>query len=185
LGLAGAAAVATLAAVAAQPGETVLVSGATGGVGAIAVQRLVEEGANVIATAHGEAEVEHVRGLGATQIVDYTEDLGQQVKAIAPQGVDIALHLAGDPAALLELVADGGRFATLLGLDPTAFTVRGISATSVVATPVPAVLDALAADVATGRLRIPIQRSYGLSSVPSAFEDFAAGTLGKLVVTID
>jgi NADPH:quinone reductase-like Zn-dependent oxidoreductase len=46
------------------------------------------------------------------------------------------------------------------------------------------VLDALAADVMSGRLRVPVQRSYSLTDAPRAMADFQAGTMGKLAISI-
>jgi NADPH-dependent curcumin reductase CurA len=81
-------------------GDTVLVSGATGGVGALAVQLAVTRGARVIATARPGAEADFVTGLTGAEVraVDYTGDLKGQVRAVAPEGVDVVLHLAGDGA---------------------------------------------------------------------------------------
>lgn len=185
IGLAGSAALAALDAVQLSPGEVVLVSGATGGVGAFVLQLATAAGAAVIATATPGAETEHVRRLGAAHVVDYTESLAAQVRAVAPAGVDAALHLAGDPAALVDLVADGGRFASLLVLDANPFACRGITASAVAAAPNPAGLTSLGDGVAAGRITVPIQRSYPLALVPQAFADFAAGTLGKLAVKVD
>src|ERR1700712_513562 len=86
LGLAGTAAHDALEAVALGKGETVLVSGATGGVGALAVQLAAARGAHVIATARPGAETDFVTGLTDTDVavVDYTTDLDAQVRAIAP-----------------------------------------------------------------------------------------------------
>ncbi|MGP3921094.1 alcohol dehydrogenase catalytic domain-containing protein [Nonomuraea sp. 10N515B] len=83
LGLAGTAAVDALDAVAPQAGETVLISGATGEVGAIAIQYAAAAGAKVIATAGPGAGTDFVRGLGATDVVDHTGDLAAQVRAIS------------------------------------------------------------------------------------------------------
>jgi NADPH:quinone reductase-like Zn-dependent oxidoreductase len=185
LGLAGAAAVGSLDAVSVRDGETVLVSGATGGVGAIVLQLANARGATVIATATPGAETDHVRELGAAHVVDRTQDLAAQVHQIAPNGVDVVLHFAGDPFVLADLLADGGRFASLLGVGSDQLANRAISATAVYASPHRALLEILAGEVAAGRLRIPVQRSYTLGQVPQAFADFAAGTLGKLAVTID
>jgi len=179
LGLAGTAAVDTLAAVDPQAGETVLISGATGGVGALAVQYAAAAGARVIATAQPGAEADLVRGLGAAEVVDYTGDVGAQVRAISPDGVDVVLHLAGDGAALADLLTDKGRLASTRGFG----TDQHPAATFVLANPIADTLDRLAADVAAGRLTVPIERSYPLAEVPAAFRDFTAGTLGKLAIT--
>jgi len=185
IGLAGSAALAALDAVQLNAGDTVLVSGATGGVGAFVLQLATAAGATTIATATPGVETEHVRQLGAAHVVDHTKDLAAQVRAVAPTGVDAALHFAGDPAALVELVADGGRFASLLMMDASPFASRGITATAVAAAPNPAGLTSLAERVAAGQLTVPVQRTYPLAQVPQAFADFAAGTVGKLAVHVD
>ncbi|NUT33138.1 MAG: NADP-dependent oxidoreductase [Hamadaea sp.] len=185
LGLAGSAAVTAVDRLALRSGEQVLISGATGGVGAVAMQLAVAAGVSVVATAAPGAESEHVRALGAAAVVDRTGDLTAQVRALAPEGVDAVLHLAGDPAVLADLVAPGGRLASLLIVDPEEFAGRPIAVHQVVADPRPDVLDRLAADVLGGALRMPVQHTYALDEVPKAFGDFAAGTLGKLAVRID
>jgi len=181
LGLAGSAAVDALEAVAPQTGETVLIIGATGGVGAIATQYAAAAGARVIATAQPGSESDFVRTLGATDVVDYKGDLAAQVRALRPDGVDVVLHLAGDGAEALGLLAEKGRLASTLGLGPD----QHPAAVAVMATPTVATLDRLAADAAGGRLTVPVARAYRLSEVPAAFADFAGGTLGKVGVSID
>jgi len=185
LPLAGSAALASIDAVAPRQGETVLVSGATGGVGAFVLQLAAARGATIIATAASGAEADHVRTLGAAHVVDHSQDLAAQVREIAPNGVDVVLHFAGDPFALADLLVDKGRFASLLSIGQDQFADRNITATAVFAGPRRDQLEALASEIVAGRLRIPVQRSYSLDEVPQAFADFAAGTLGKLAVTID
>jgi NADPH:quinone reductase-like Zn-dependent oxidoreductase len=180
LGLAGTAAVDALDAAAPQPGETVLVSGATGGVGAIAIQYAAAAGARVIATARPGAETDLVRSLGADDVVDHTGELAAQVRELVPGGVDVVLHLAGDGGALAGLLAAKGRLASTLGLGPD----QHPAATAIMANPAAATLDRLAADAAAGRITVPISRSYAMAEVPAAFGDFAGGTLGKLAITI-
>lgn len=184
IGLAGSAAHGCIEAVSPRAGDTVLVSGATGGVGAIAMQLAAARGATVIATATAGMETDHVRQLGAAHVVDYTADLTDQVRRLAPGGLDVALHFAGDPQALAALLVDGGRFASLLGVGPEQLGLPNITATSVIAQPERSLLESLAADIVAGRLRMPVQRSYNLDEVPKAFTDFAAGTLGKLAVAV-
>ena len=180
LGLAGSAALDTIAAVAPAAGDYVLISGATGGVGAIAVQYAKAAGAAVIATARPGAEEQFVRGLGAAHAVDYSGDVTAQVRAIAPDGVSAVVHLAGDAAQLAGLLAAGGRIASTLGFGPD----QHPAAIAVMASPEAATLDRLAADAAGGRLRVPITRTYPLEETPQALADFAAGSLGKLAVTV-
>ena len=96
LGVAALAAVASVDAIEPTQGQTVLVAGATGGVGSFAVQLLAARGARVIATAKPGAPSEFVRDLGAAEVVDYSADLEEQVRGFAPSGADAVVHLAGD-----------------------------------------------------------------------------------------
>jgi NADPH:quinone reductase-like Zn-dependent oxidoreductase len=181
LGLAGTAARNAIDAVAPISGELVLISGATGGVGAIALHYAAAAGADVIATARPGAEAEFVRGLGARHVVDYAGDLSAQVRAIAPEGVPAIVHLAGDGARLADLLAPGGRIASTMGYGPD----QHAAAVAVMANPNAATLDRLATDAASGRLRVPITRTYPLEEAPQALADFTAGShQGKLGITI-
>lgn len=185
LGLAGTAAADVIDAIAPAEGETVLITGATGGVGAYAIQLAAAAGAAVIATAKPGAETDFVLGLGAAHAVDWTGDLAAQVRALAPEGVTSAVHLAGDAAQLADLVAAGGRLASTLGFGPEQAEGRDLTVTSVMANPVAATLERLAAAVAAGAVRVPIAGTYGLDAVAEAFGAFGAGSLGKIAVSID
>jgi NADPH:quinone reductase-like Zn-dependent oxidoreductase len=176
LGLAGTAAVDTLAAADLRPGRTVLISGATGGVGGLAIQYAVAAGATVIATAKPGEEANFVTGLGAQHTVDYTGDVPAQVRAITPNGVDAILHLAGDGATLADLLAPGGRIASTLGFGPE----QHPAAVFVMANPSAETLQRLAGDVATGRIHVPVTATYTLEQAPQALEDYKAGAVGKL-----
>lgn len=184
MGLAGTAALNAVDAVAPDEGDTVLVSGASGGVGAYAIQLAAARGATVIATAKPGVEAAFVRDLGAAHTVDYTGDVAGQVRAIAPDGVHAALHFAGDATVLADLLAAGGRLASTLGFGPDALARPDATATAIMANPDRATLDRLAAEAVAGRLRVPITRRYALAEVPQALADFGAGAVGKLSVTV-
>ncbi|GAB3982706.1 hypothetical protein GCM10029978_087170 [Actinoallomurus acanthiterrae] len=185
LGLAGAAAVDGLAALGPIEGATVLISGATGGVGALAVQLATARGARVIATARPGPEAEFVEALTDAELplVDYTGDLTAQVREIAPHGVDAALHLAGDLAELTALVRDGGAVASLLAV-PEAPADRTLRTTMVLAGPTAETLSTLAGHVAAGTLSVPVTAVHDLEQAAQAFAAFRAGALGKIAVTI-
>ncbi|MGV9385092.1 NADP-dependent oxidoreductase [Nonomuraea sp. NPDC003707] len=185
LGLAGTAALDSLNAVAPADGETVLISGATGGVGALVVQLAAARGARVIATARPGAEADFVTGLtdAKLDLVDYTGDLPAQVRALAPAGVDAVLHLAGDGAGLASLLRPGGRLASTLGLTADAVETSGVTVHTIMADTNPQTLTALAAQVASGALRVPVTATFPLERAPEAFAAFGAGALGKLAVT--
>ena len=180
LGLAGTAAVDALDALELKSGQTLLVAGATGGVGAIAVQYAARAGVRVVATARPGEEAELVRDLGAESTVDYTADVEAQVRAAAPEGLDAVLHLADEPLRLAGLLGSGGRLASTLMFGPD----QHPAAVSIIANPARATLDRLAADVAAGRLRLPVSRTYDLADAPQALEDFTGGTLGKFAIRV-
>jgi NADPH:quinone reductase-like Zn-dependent oxidoreductase len=95
-------------------GDTVLIHGASGGVGLMAVQLAVARGAKVIATA-SPARHDQLRAYGAEPVA-YGDGLADRVRAIGT--VDAALDLVGTDEALLtsvELVADRSRIATIAG----------------------------------------------------------------------
>lgn len=185
LGLAGTAAINVIDAIAPKAGETVLITGATGGVGAYTVQLAAAAGTTVIATAKPGREADFVRDLGATHVVDYTGDLAAQVRAVAPDGVHAAVHLAGDPAELVDLLAADGRIASTLGFGPEQAEGRDVTVTSVMANPESATLARLARAAAGGAVRVPIAGTYALGDVAQAVGAFGAGTIGKIAVTVD
>ncbi len=99
---------------AAKPGETLLVHGAAGSVGQIAVQLAVQDGVRVIGTA-GESNHELLRGYGAIPVT-YGPGLADRVRALAPDGVDAAIDTVGTDEAVdtsLELVADHRRIVSI------------------------------------------------------------------------
>ena len=183
LGLAGAAAIQAVDAIARISGETVLVSGATGGVGAYAIQLVAARGATVVATAKSGEDTDFVRSLGASHTVDYTGDLAAQVRAIRTDGVDAVLHFAGDGAQLGELLMPGGWLASTLIMSLEQLPVPNAKVSPIFAVSDAATLDRLAIEVSAGRLRTPIQQTYALEQVGEAFAAFGAGTRGKLAMS--
>ena len=183
LGLAGGAARASVDALGLSPGETVLISGATGGVGTFAIQMAKALGAIVVATAMPE-HAEFAESFGADETVDYTSDLFGEVRALHPEGVDCVLHLAGDGVALADLLIPGGRLASTLGVGPEAVAGRDVHASPVMTIPSPSFLEGLANEVVQGELRVPITNRYSLDEAAQAIRDFGASKIGKLGVTI-
>jgi NADPH2:quinone reductase len=184
LGLAGVAAITAVDKADIQPGEVVLIAGATGGVGNQALQLAVKAGATVIATAATEAEKQLVTDLGASETVDYNGPFATDVRANHPDGVDIVLHFAGDAGAALAAVRNGGRFVSTLVMSPEQLPTPDATVLGVYANPDEATLNRSANNHAEGVTRVHIQRTYSLDEVPDALAAFAAGTLGKLAITI-
>ena len=184
LGLAATAAIQALDATEIQPGHKVLVVGATGGVGNQAVQLAALKGAHVVATAATDDERALVTDLGATAAVDYTGDLTAGVRQADPDGVDVVLHFAGDPHLALASVRPGGRLASTLIMSPEQLPTDDATVHAIYAHPDADTLERAARHLAGGDTRVHVQQTFTLEQVPAAFEAFAAGTLGKLVVTI-
>lgn len=185
LGLAGAAALACIEAAHPAPGRTILVTGATGGVGNQVVQLASQAGAHVIATGSTEAEQQLVRRLGASEVIDYREDVTAGLRATHPEGVDVVIHLAGDASALVPTLRQGGTLVSTLVFSTEGFPEVPDVFVPIAANPTPELLGRLAANQVDGLTSVTIQRAYSLTDTPSALADFANGTLGKLVVDLD
>jgi NADPH2:quinone reductase len=176
--LAGITAVAAIDALALQPGETVLVVGASGGVGSAFVQLASHAGARVIATALAE-DHEYLRGLGAHELVDRGDDVPAAVRALSAGGVD-AIMDAVTQAPDASLLADGGRIASPVGA-------AGDEAGrfNVMAKPTTENLEQLAGLLGDGTLTVPIQRSYPLERAGDALASLqAVHTQGKVGITV-
>ncbi|GAA4708673.1 NADPH:quinone reductase [Promicromonospora umidemergens] len=92
-------------------GETVLVSGASGGVGLALIQLARARGARVLAISSG-SKLGPVRQAGADEVIDRAQDLVAQIRTAAPEGIDVALDVvAGDLLReALPLLREGGRW---------------------------------------------------------------------------
>lgn len=162
-------------------GQTVLVHAAAGGVGTFAVQIARALGARVIGTA-SEVNHEFLRGLGA-EPVTYGDGLADRVRAIAPDGIDIALDLAGGDAVAIsaKLVADGSAITSIA--DPTAQTEHG--GQHVWVRPSTADLDALTALIDAGKVSVEIAQVFDLANTADAHRANETGhTRGKVVVRV-
>jgi NADPH:quinone reductase-like Zn-dependent oxidoreductase len=168
-------------------GETVVVRGASGGVGHFAVQLAHAAGADVIALAGGGAE-SFVRGLGAGDFVDYrTADVAGAIRALAPDGADVLVDIAGgDLSELVPAVRDGGRMASILVTEaPESAAERGIGFRYVFVRPNGHQLSELVAMADSGHLRVEIDTTYPLAQAAAAQARLAEGGVrGKLILEI-
>jgi NADPH:quinone reductase len=104
-----------------RPGETILIWGASGGLGTMAVQFAKALGATVIATASGKDAQELVLKLGSDRVIDARSKDGiDQLKQFAPNGIDAALVLAGGSTRdeYLDFVRPRGRIVYPYGVKP-------------------------------------------------------------------
>jgi NADPH:quinone reductase-like Zn-dependent oxidoreductase len=166
-------------------GETILITGASGGVGTFAVQLAHHTGARVIGLAGG-ANHEYVRRLGADEVVDYRDgDWVAQVRGAATGGVDALFDAVGGQTVegAVEALRDGGRAVYIAGAPPKE-PGRGISAQFFSAGSGTARMERLAAMIDGGRLRVGEVETYGFDDARQALEKVAEGhTRGKIVVT--
>jgi NADPH:quinone reductase-like Zn-dependent oxidoreductase len=162
-----------------QPGQTLLVSGASGGVGSAVLQMARERGIAVIGTA-GAANQDYLRGLGALATT-YGPGWVDRVRKLAGGPVDAALDLAGSGviAELVALTGDPRKVVSIADLDAPRFGVRF----SGEAGSVPAALAAAVSLIAGGKLHIPVDKAYTLAEAAQAHMDSRAGhTRGRRVV---
>lgn len=190
LPLAGLTAWQTVTALGVASGERVLVHGGSGGVGSFAVQLLAGLGAEVLATA-SSANHDFLRSLGAKPI-DYSGDLKEQVRSLAPEGVDAVLDINGGPPAVeasLPLIRDGGRVTSIR--KPPSFDndsrARGLWGRYVFVRPSGAQLAELVGKVDSGDLVIHLERTYPLHRAAEAQEMLrgSGSVRGKLSLVVD
>ncbi len=164
-------------------GDTVLVVGATGGVGSFALQLAAHAGATVIAPALPEDE-DYLRGLGVTELFDRNTDVAAAVRERHPGGVDALLDVVSYTADAFDLHAaalkDGGRGASTISAAGDA-----PGRTNVMAIPSPENLGRLAQQLEAGTLKVPIQHTYELDRAGEALQAIATThTQGKLAIKI-
>ena len=184
LDVAGTTAYAAVRAVNPQRGEVVAVSAATGGVGTLVTQLLVQRGVSVLGIASatsGRWLTEH----GATA-VSYGDGLADRLRAEAPGGIHAFIDLFGPQyvrlAAGLQVPVD--RIDTVVVSDAAReLGVRMDGAAALPEAQVPAVLHELADMLASGVLELPIAATYPLDRVADAYAHLEGRhTLGKIVL---
>ncbi|MER5889243.1 NADP-dependent oxidoreductase [Streptomyces sp. NPDC001941] len=162
-----------------RPGQTLLVSGASGGVGSAVLQIARDRGIAVIGTA-GAANQDYLRELGA-RATTYGEGWVERVRGLGR--VDAALDLAGSGVVreLVELTGDPGRVVSIADFSAPALGVLF----SGEAGSVPDALAEASRLIAAGKLHIPVERSYTLAEAALAHADSKAGhTRGRRVIVV-
>jgi len=170
-------------------GSTVLINGATGGVGCFATQLAAARGYRVLATA-GASDAPLLRGFGAAEIYEYrTVDLFTSVQQAHPQGIDALLDLVSDAPTLkrmVGLVRRGGQVRSTIGAADTGMLQqRGLQGGNFFLKAEASLLRRLAAIVESGELQVPIDSTIALDSVPAAIAAHRrGGARGKTVIRI-
>ena len=164
-------------------GISVLINGAAGGIGSTAVQLAIARGARVIGTA-STANHDYLRALGA-EPVTYGEGLVERVRALAPDGVDVALDVAGSGVLpeLIELAGGAKNVVTLADFDGAKqYEVRFSNGFEGHAFHALAEIEAL---IETGRFWLPVERTYPLEEIAEAHRVSEHGHVrGRLVLIV-
>ncbi len=191
---AGLTALAGLEALEVRKDATLLVLGATGGVGSFAVQMARDRGAHVIGTAKA-ANASLARSLGVDEFVAYDEqDVVASVRAAHPGGVDAILDLVDNADAARrtgELLREGARIVSTIGaLDVEWFAARKAVAENLALPTSPlsshAGLRALLELLERGAIRVMIAGERPLAEAVAALGESKGGSVdGKLVITVD
>ena len=163
-------------------GQTVLVVGATGGVGSLVVQLVKAAGATVVAPALPEDE-EFLRGLGVDDLLPREGDLVEAVRERYPDGVDALVDAVTpyQPTPYDAVLAEGGRIAS-----PTNAAGEGPGRTNVTHAPSRELLDRIAQLLAEGTITVPVQQTFDLAQAPEALTALTTShTQGKIALRAD
>lgn len=167
------------------PGQTLMIYGASGGIGHLAVQLAKRMGARVLAVASGPDGLELVRKVGADAAVDgKRDDVAQAARDFAPGGLDAALALAhgASLAPALAAVKKGGRIAYPNGVEPAPTGPEGVAVLPYDGVPGRDVLDKLNRLIAAGPFHVEVGRSYQLEDAAQAHREIGKHHLGKLAL---
>jgi NADPH:quinone reductase-like Zn-dependent oxidoreductase len=163
-------------------GQSVLVAGAAGGVGHLAVQFAKVAGADVIGTGSGRNR-DFVLGLGADVYLDYASEDPAQLQ----RQVDVVFDTVGGAASasLLGALSDGGVFVSIAGEPPAATEERDVRWEKLIMSRDAEQLAEIARLVAGGEVRVEIAEVMALGDVRRAHELSEAGhTRGKIVLSV-
>jgi NADPH:quinone reductase len=175
-----------------KPAESVMIFGASGGIGHLAAQLATRMGARVFAVASGSDGVALVKSLVADAVVvdGHKDDIAAAARQFAPNGLDAALITAGGPVAddALTAVRAGGRVAYPNGVEPTPEPPFGIDAKSYDGMPDPQAIEKLnrliesSGPPGTEPFKVHVARSYPLDQAAEAHRALDEHYLGKLVL---
>ena len=169
-------------------GDTLVIHGASGGVGSLALQFARLRGANVLATATGEDGLAFVKQFGADAVVDGRHgDIAAAVHAFAPAGVDAILALAGGETLerCIDALRAGGQVAFPYGVEREPKARPGVQIIRYNAIPGVKEFERLNRAIEAVKLEVPIAAQFPLAQAAKAQERVEAGhILGKIVLRI-
>lgn len=168
--------------------ESIIIFGASGGVGHLAVQLAKKIGAKVFAVASGEDGVSLVKDLGADVVINgREEDIVSAAYSFAPDGFDTALLTAGGEAAedTIQCVRNGGRIAYPFGIYPEPQARTDKTITGYHGEPDSEIINRLNRYIQSGNLQVKIQQIFPLEDAQAAHRALANHYLGKLCFKIN
>lgn len=167
-----------------QPQQTLLILGASGGVGTMAIQLAKSAGANVIGVA-GAKNQKYMKELGADETIDYSKGhVGEEVEDIAPDGVDFIFHCSrGDSLQQsIGTLKNGGQLISITNSDPE--IPEDIKFQYVFVEPNAKQLKHIQELADEGKLTVPISKTYTLNEADQALRDIESlHTRGKTLIT--
>lgn len=168
-----------------QKGESLMVFGAGGGIGHLAVQLAKRLGARVFAVASGEDGVALARQLGADAVANgRTADVEAAARAFAPNGLDAALVTAGGETTdrALRAMKRDGRVAYPDGVEPEPKAASGVKVQSYSVEPSPQQIEKLNRLIESGPFEVHVARTFPLDQAAEAHRELDKHYLGKLAL---
>jgi NADPH2:quinone reductase len=164
-------------------GERIIIHGASGGVGTMAVQFARLRGAKVFATAAGDDGMALVRRLGADKVTDGHDDITAPAREFAPDGFDVLLALVGKGVSeCLKLLRKGGQVAYPNGVEPAPRRRSGIKFIAYDGVPGVRQFQRLNRAIGEAKLKVPISAEFPLADAAAAHRRVTGHVVGKIVL---
>jgi NADPH:quinone reductase-like Zn-dependent oxidoreductase len=167
-------------------GQTVLILGASGGVGTLAIQLAKASGAHVIGVA-SEANHDYMKELGTDEVIDYnSQDVGEATKEINPDGVDVIFHCSRgnslEQAMEANVLKSGGHLVSITKSKPEISD--DVNFQYVFVEPNAKQLEHIQELADEGKIKVPISKKYSLEDAGEALQQIESlHTKGKTIIT--
>jgi NADPH:quinone reductase-like Zn-dependent oxidoreductase len=167
-----------------QTGQKILIQGASGGVGTLAIQLAKWKGAYVIGTSSGK-NIDFLRNLGADEVIDYETAHFEEIL----HDIDVVFDTIGGEVQMnsLKVLKPGGILVSTVGIkDEAAVKAKGVQGIAYMAKSLPDQLRQMAQLIDEGKLKPVIAKIFPLKDAAEAQKESEKGhTRGKIVLTVD